>query len=95
MEQVYADEKTSATKGDVGIVAVFDDELKDVYFGEESGVDPVYYAKARILNSAIQEIGMGKYQVCAGDLLREVYRILTSRVFQWFLFNLAGFGWMS
>jgi len=26
-------------------------------------LDPVYEAKARILNDAIQEIGMGKYQV--------------------------------
>ena len=31
-------------------------------FSDET-VDPVYQAKARILNHAIQEIGMGKYQV--------------------------------
>lgn len=42
--------------------------LGDMYaYGD---VDPVYQAKARILNEAIQEIGMGKYQVylfiCAG-----------------------------
>ena len=29
----------------------------------EDSIDPVYQAKARILNHAIQEIGMGKYQV--------------------------------
>ena len=29
------------------------------------GIDRVYLAKARLLNNAIQEIGMGKYQVCA------------------------------
>lgn len=28
----------------------------------EGTVDPVYLAKARILNAAIQEIGMGQYQ---------------------------------
>ena len=28
----------------------------------EGAVDPVYEAKARVLNKAIQEIGMGKYQ---------------------------------
>lgn len=28
-------------------------------------VDPVYQAKAELLNAAIQEIGMGKYQVSA------------------------------
>ena len=26
-------------------------------------VDPVYQAKARILNRSVQDIGMGKYQV--------------------------------
>lgn len=30
---------------------------------EDGTVDPVYQAKARVLNASIQEIGMGKYQV--------------------------------
>ena len=30
---------------------------------DEGSVDPVYQAKARLLNHALQEIGMGKYQV--------------------------------
>ena len=30
---------------------------------DEGSVDPVYQAKARILNNALQEIGMGRYQV--------------------------------
>lgn len=34
-----------------------------IYDGNESGVDPVYQAKAQVLNDAFQEIGMGKYQV--------------------------------
>lgn len=38
-------------------------ETRDVYDEEDSGVDPVYHAKARVLNDALQEIGMGKYQV--------------------------------
>jgi hypothetical protein len=29
----------------------------------EGSVDPVYQAKARVLNHALQEIGMGRYQV--------------------------------
>ncbi|KAJ8591671.1 MFS general substrate transporter [Rhizopogon salebrosus TDB-379] len=41
----------------------------------DDSLDPVYKAKARILNDALQEIGMGKYQ--------------------WFLFVVAGFGWLS
>jgi hypothetical protein len=36
----------------------------------DSTVDPVYHAKARVLNAAIQDIGMGRYQyylfICAG-----------------------------
>jgi hypothetical protein len=31
-------------------------------FSDET-VDPVYQAKSHVLNQAIQEIGMGKYQV--------------------------------
>lgn len=30
---------------------------------EEGSIDPVYQAKARLLSEAIQQIGMGKYQV--------------------------------
>ncbi|THH32408.1 hypothetical protein EUX98_g1754 [Antrodiella citrinella] len=37
--------------------------LRDVYEDEDTGMDPIYHAKARILNSAFQEIGMGRYQV--------------------------------
>ena len=37
-------------------------ETHDI-FEDDSGVDPVYQAKARILNDAFQEIGMGRYQV--------------------------------
>ncbi|OJT10229.1 hypothetical protein TRAPUB_13249 [Trametes pubescens] len=35
-------------------------ETHDIYEGDDSAVDPVYQAKARILNDAFQEIGMGK-----------------------------------
>jgi hypothetical protein len=34
---------------------------EDLY--DEGSVDPVYRAKAKVLNQALQEIGMGKYQV--------------------------------
>lgn len=37
------------------------DASNDIY--EEGSVDPVYQAKARLLSAAIQEIGMGRYQV--------------------------------
>lgn len=43
--------------------------LDDLY-DDDGTVDHVYQAKARVLNNAIQEIGMGKYQIylfcCAG-----------------------------
>ncbi|OAX35732.1 MFS general substrate transporter [Rhizopogon vinicolor AM-OR11-026] len=48
-------------------------ETQDIF--TDDSLDPVYQAKARILNNALQEIGMGKYQ--------------------WFLFVVAGFGWLS
>ncbi|KAG8216949.1 hypothetical protein J3R82DRAFT_7230 [Butyriboletus roseoflavus] len=38
----------------------FQTETQDVY--DEPSVDPIYQAKARILNDALQDIGMGKYQ---------------------------------
>jgi hypothetical protein len=34
---------------------------KDLH--DDGSVDPVYHAKARVLNQALQEIGMGKYQI--------------------------------
>ncbi|PCH39857.1 major facilitator protein [Wolfiporia cocos MD-104 SS10] len=37
-------------------------KTRNIYDGEDSTVDPVYQAKARILNDAFQDIGMGKYQ---------------------------------
>ena len=39
----------------------------DVFDEEDSGVDPVYHAKATLLNDAFQEIGMGRYQVSMGQ----------------------------
>ena len=38
-------------------------DTQDVFEEGDSGIDPVYQAKAHLLNEAIQEIGMGKYQV--------------------------------
>ena len=54
-------------------------ELPDVLVKEdlhdEGSVDPVYQAKARILNRALQEIGMGRYQVrISTDCLWRLYR---------------------
>lgn len=53
----------SDVEGTAGKVKHFKIETEDVFGEEDSGVDPVYQAKARILNDALQEIGMGKYQV--------------------------------
>lgn len=47
---------------------------------DEGSVDPVYQAKARILNHALQEIGMGKYQV----------RIPTDFLWRLYLFRFSG-----
>lgn len=34
---------------------------QDIY--DDGTVDPIYQAKARLLNAALKEIGMGRYQV--------------------------------
>lgn len=36
---------------------------RDLYGEDDSGVDPVYEAKAKMINDAFEEIGMGRYQV--------------------------------
>lgn len=49
--------------------------LDDIF--EKGSVDPIYHAKARVLNEALQEIGMGTYQVCptydTGSLVTQVH----------------------
>ncbi len=65
-------EKTDSRKSEEIVKDVVDprDQYQDVYVHnasndiyEDGSIDPVYQAKARLLNCAIQEIGMGKYQV--------------------------------
>jgi len=54
-EKQFTSEYERETSGDPRVFAI------DLY--EDGHNDPVYQAKARILNRAMQEIGMGKYQV--------------------------------
>jgi hypothetical protein len=44
---------------------------------DKGSVDPVYHAKARVLNRALQEIRMGRYQVQIRTLLPSVLEIVT------------------
>jgi hypothetical protein len=53
----FEDEQTRDVKHDVPLV-----HEAPVGVLEEGSLDPVYEAKARILNKAIQDIGMGRYQ---------------------------------
>jgi hypothetical protein len=48
---------------------------------EEGSLDPVYEAKARVLNKAIQDIGMGRYQwqVSTQDIGISLHKLLTCR----------------
>jgi hypothetical protein len=55
-------EKSYERKQGVG-VDVLGAETENIY--TEDALDPVYQAKARILNDALQEIGMGRYQASA------------------------------
>lgn len=72
-EKTITRTKSSDVEG--GVLA----ETRDVYNEEDSGVDPVYQAKARILNDAVQEIGMGKYQVSQNPWSRG-YKYIASLV---------------
>ena len=57
-------------------------DTHDVFDEEDSGVDPVYQAKARLLNDAFQEIGMGKYQVrCANSQPFELRACGANRIY--------------
>ena len=49
------------SSNDVQSIAPLDHAPQSVL--EDDALDPVYAAKARVLNKAIQEIGMGRYQV--------------------------------
>jgi len=53
----------SKEKGPVtdGFVESATSSVENLY--KEGVLDPVYYAKTLVLNRALQEIGMGKYQV--------------------------------
>jgi hypothetical protein len=51
-------------------------EFKADLFNADA-VDPVYQAKARVLNDAVQKIGMGKYQVRALTTLHQGPHLLT------------------
>lgn len=51
---------TSDDAGEEVVVNVLHD-APDAVLGD-GAVDPVYEAKARVLNKAIQDIGMGRYQ---------------------------------
>jgi len=54
--------KTSDLLGEKCGVPCATVETNDLFTTD--AVDPVYLAKSRVLNNAIQEIGMGRYQVC-------------------------------
>lgn len=67
----------------------------DIY--DEGVVDPVYAAKSHVLNRALQEIGMGKYQVSASYHEPRCFAhfLIPMDCAQWGLFAVAGFGWFS
>ena len=81
------------TKGDIFAAETPMSSTTDLF--EDGSVDPVYQAKARVLNSAMQEIGMGKYQVRVNARSRESACSERNDCLQWWLFAIAGFGWFA
>ena len=67
--RISSDEKASDEEKYVADIAVGEASaslpahLRDLYGEDDSGVDPVYEAKAKMINDAFEEIGMGRYQV--------------------------------
>jgi hypothetical protein len=68
-----SDEKTTKGKTTDHDIA----QLREAPVGvlEEGSLDPVYEAKARVLNAAIQEIGMGRYQWQVSSCIVNSYHI--------------------
>ena len=58
-------------------------------------LDPIYVAKANILNDAFREIGMGRYQVGLFWTFDLCVLLKSPPIPQWFLFIVTGFGWLS
>lgn len=82
------DSKQDSPEIDIPAVTEFEDY-------EDACGDVVYQVKARILNHAIQEIGMGKYQVLPTFRLLPVCNKSHFYHSQWHLFSVAGFGWLA
>ena len=87
-------EKRASSTVDVEAKKTIVVDTHDVFEDEEGGVDPVYQAKARLLNDAFQEIGMGRYQVRAAQVFSGMRRHSHTYA-KWYLFVVAGFGWFS
>ncbi len=83
-----ADDRASHKEKDSDVIVIHAD-TQNVY--DDDTLDPVYAAKAKILNDSLQEIGMGKYQVCPNARCK----VSTYAVVKWYLFVVAGFGWLS
>ena len=87
----YSQEKSANDLSSPRPSSLHDDRKAMVDLYEDASIDPVYQAKARVLNQAIHEIGMGRYQVCAVSSDCLVYAYPN----QWYLFVVAGFGWFA
>lgn len=59
---------------------------------EDGVVDPIYHAKTLVLNRALQEQEMGRYQVTHHCTLPAS---TSDHDFQYMLFLVAGFGWFA
>lgn len=69
--------------------------IHDIYsLDDVPSIDRVYHAKARLLNNAVQDIGMGRYQVSPRPV-RPIKQSLPIVCTQWMLFIVAGFGWFA
>ena len=89
--------KPSPTRDDDDKASVADEPTHahgvfDSVYSEET-IDAGYLAKARVLNEAIQDVGMGRYQWCVQKILSA--RICLDALLCRGLFIVTGFGWFA
>ena len=62
---------------------------------KEGVLDPVYHGKTLVLNRALQEIGMGKYQVIYIDFFLFMKPFRLTYCCKYMLLLVAGMGWFA
>ena len=72
-----------------GLTMKLDDKDNREFYG--SSISDSYRLKSELVSKCLQEIGMGRY----GFHVTPIFLLLNSRRYQWELFVVTGFGWIT